>query len=94
MQFSLITLVAALAATTTASFVPRQANGTTAAYYPTAASSSKPTASGTISLLTTGVPPAPTSLNANPFTGAAAVPTHMAGSALGLVVAGGIALLL
>ncbi|KAH7069528.1 hypothetical protein FB567DRAFT_598835 [Paraphoma chrysanthemicola] len=40
----------------------------------------------------TGVPSKPTS--ATPFTGGAAVPTHMAGSALGLVLAGGVAMML
>lgn len=77
MQFSIVALVAALAATTSATqFAARQYNGTTAAY---------PTGTGA-----SGSAPAATSQV--PFTGAAAVPTHMAGSALGLVVAGGVAL--
>ncbi len=94
MQFSLITVVAALAATSTASFIPRQVNGTTVAPYPTApaSSSSMPSASGTVSLMTTGTPK-PTSISPLPFSAAAApAATQMAGSALGLVVAGGVAL--
>ena len=83
MQFSIVALVAALAATTTASYLP--SNGTTAAYYPTGTGSLKPTATGT------GSPTKPTTSQI-PFTGAAAVPTQMAGSALGLVVVGGVAL--
>ncbi|KAF2034559.1 hypothetical protein EK21DRAFT_107693 [Setomelanomma holmii] len=74
MQFSMISLVAALTATATAVNVPY--NGTST-YYPTGTG--------------TGVPSKPTS--ATPFTGAAAVPTQFAGSALGLVVAGGVALM-
>lgn len=61
----------------TATAVTVPYNGT-ATYYPT----------GTVS--GTGVPSKPTS--ATPFTGGAAVPTHMAGSALGLVLAGGVAM--
>jgi hypothetical protein len=80
MQFSVISLVAALAVTASAAYAP--ANGTSAAYYPTGTGSMKPTG--------TAAPSKPTSQL--PFTGAAAVPTHMAGSALGLFVAGGIAL--
>ena len=82
MQFSIISLVATLAATASAVTIP--VNGTSTAYYPT----------GTVSLRPTGTaaPARPTSQL--PFTGAAAVPTHMAGSALGLVVAGGVALML
>ncbi|CAO2649024.1 Nn.00g099730.m01.CDS01 [Neocucurbitaria sp. VM-36] len=76
MQFSIVALVAAFAATTTASYLPT--NGTTTAYYPTATG--------------TGSPSKPTTSQI-PFTGAAAVPTQMAGSALGLVVVGGVALL-
>jgi hypothetical protein len=77
MQFSII--IAALAATATAVGVPYNS---TATYYPTGTVSLKPSG--------TGVPSKPTS--AIPFTGAAAVPTHMAGSALGLVLAGGVAM--
>jgi hypothetical protein len=81
MQFSVISLVAALAATASAAYAP--VNGTSAAYYPTGTGSMKPTG--------TAAPAKPTSQL--PFTGAAAtIPTHMAGSALGLVVAGGVAL--
>ncbi|KAJ4370395.1 hypothetical protein N0V83_004913 [Neocucurbitaria cava] len=82
MQFSIIALAAAFAATTTASYLPT--NGTTTAIYPTGTGSLS-TATGT------GSPSKPTSQI--PFTGAAAVPTQMAGSALGLVVVGGVALL-
>ncbi|USP75310.1 dna polymerase subunit delta-2 [Curvularia clavata] len=75
MQFSIISIVAALAATTSASYVPT--NGTaTSAPYPT----------GTAAPSFTGTMPTSSTL---PFTGGA---SHMAGSALGLVIAGGIAL--
>jgi hypothetical protein len=82
MQFSIISLVAALAATASAAYAP--VNGTTAAsaYYPTGTGAVIPT--GTAS------PVKPTS--AIPFTGGASMPTHMAGSAFGLFVAGGVAL--
>lgn len=80
MQFSVISLVAALATTASAAYAP--VNGTTAAYFPTGTGSMKPTG--------TAAPSKPTSQL--PFTGAAAMPTNMAGSALGLVVAGGVAL--
>ena len=79
MQFSIISIVAALAATATASYLPT--NGTSAAYYPTGTGSNP---SGT------AAPTKPTSQL--PFTGAAAMPTQMAGSAMGLVIAGGVAL--
>ncbi|OAL49121.1 hypothetical protein IQ07DRAFT_588465 [Pyrenochaeta sp. DS3sAY3a] len=79
MQFSIVSLVAFLAATATAF----PGNGTTSAYYPTGTGSLKPSG--------TAAPTQPTSQI--PFTGAASVPTHMAGSALGLVVAGGVALM-
>lgn len=82
MQFSIISLVAALAATATATY---SVNGTSA-YYPTGTG-----AATTVSASGTGSVPKPTS--AIPFTGAASMPTHMAGSALGLVVAGGVALM-
>ncbi|KAF1845969.1 uncharacterized protein K460DRAFT_366817 [Cucurbitaria berberidis CBS 394.84] len=80
MQFSIVAIVAALAATTTANYVAAPANGTTP--YPTGTGSVKPSGST-----------APTKSQL-PFTGAASVPTHMAGSALGLVVAGGVAMML
>lgn len=87
MQFSLISLVAALAATASASYVPRQVNGTVVPF-PTGTGSPKPLA--TFVPTGTAAPPRPTSMP--PFTGAAAMPTHMAGSAFGLLVAGGVAL--
>lgn len=75
MQFSIISAVAALAVTTSASYV--STNGTaTSAPYPT----------GTAASSFTGTMPTSSTL---PFTGGA---SHMAGSALGLVVAGGVAL--
>ncbi|KAF1829763.1 hypothetical protein BDW02DRAFT_602283 [Decorospora gaudefroyi] len=77
MQFSIISIVAALAATATAAHVP--VNGTSA-YYPTGTGTAAPTVMPTSSTL--------------PFTGGASMPTHWAGSALGLVVAGGVALVL
>jgi hypothetical protein len=85
MQFSLLTAITALAATTSAVYVP--VNGTTVApYYPTG-TGSVPTGTGS----PTG--PAPTSsFTQTPFTGAAA--GQMAGSALAMVVAGGVALML
>lgn len=75
MQFSIISVVAALAATTSALNLPT--NGTaTSAPYPTGTGAGSPSnAKPTSSTL--------------PFTGGA---SHMAGSALGLIVAGGVAL--
>jgi hypothetical protein len=82
MQFSIVAIVAALAATSTATYLP--INGTsTAVYYP----------SGTVSIKATGTGVMPTKSTV-PFTGAASMPTGMTGSALGLVVAGGVALML
>ncbi|KAL6706920.1 hypothetical protein ACN47E_005063 [Coniothyrium glycines] len=80
MQFSILAITAALAATT-AAHVP--ANGTSVAYYPTGTGSAKPTGTG---ILPSG--------STTPFTGAASMPTHISGSALGLFIAGGVALLL
>jgi len=76
MHFSLTTFVATLAAT--ASAVSLHHNGTTTAYYPT----------GTVSLRPTGTGVKPTSQPE--FTGGAAMPTG--GAALGLFVAGGVAM--
>lgn len=77
MQFSVLAMVAALAASASAVYVP--VNGTSSAiYYPTGTVSVKPSGTGAAK---------PTSQL--PFTGAAAMPT---GSALGLIVAGGVAL--
>jgi hypothetical protein len=75
MQFSLLTLVAALAATASANY-----NGTT--YYPTG--------TGTGSMKPTGTGVHPTTSMPPPFTGAATMPTG--GAALGLIVAGGVAM--
>lgn len=78
MQFSVVALVTALAATASASYVP--GNVTTVPYYPTGTSAP----SGTV--------PAPTSsFTQTPFEGAAARP-EFAGSALALIIAGGVAL--
>ncbi|KAF2262509.1 hypothetical protein CC78DRAFT_582452 [Lojkania enalia] len=77
MQFSLVAVVAALAATSTASFVPRAGNVTMV--YPTATG--------------TGVPTGPASTSPPPFTGAAMPMATQAGSLVGMVVAaGGVAL--
>jgi hypothetical protein len=90
MQFSIFSIVAALAATSSAMYAPYNGTTTTssAPYYPITTPTSTPayypTGTGT------GAPVKPTT--AMPYTGAAAMPTHMAGSALGVVVAGGIAL--
>ncbi|EDU45506.1 hypothetical protein PtrSN002B_000229 [Pyrenophora tritici-repentis] len=73
MQFSIISIITVLAATSSAAFT--STNGTT---------TSAPYPSGT------GAVPRPTG-STLPFTGGA---SHMAGSALGLVVAGGVALML
>ena len=81
MQFSMITVAAALAATVSAQYPIT--NGTSSAVGTVTV---RPSISGT------GAPTRPTSQV--PFTGAAAMPTAMAGSALGLVVAGGVALML
>ncbi|KAH8726250.1 hypothetical protein GQ44DRAFT_771438 [Phaeosphaeriaceae sp. PMI808] len=78
MQFSIISIVVALAATASAVNVP--SNGTSA-YYPTGTGSVKPTG--------TNAPTKPTSQL--PFTGGA---SHMGSSALGFVLAGGVALML
>lgn len=78
MQFSVVALVAALAATASATY---PVNGTsTAAYYPTGTGTGAPTV------------PAPTSsFTQTPFEGAA-TKQGVAGSALAMVVAGGVAL--
>jgi hypothetical protein len=75
MQFSMLSIVAVLAATASAASM----NGTSA--YPTASGASKPNATGTSTLSK------PTS--SVPFTGGAA---QVGGSALGMIVAGGVAL--
>ncbi|KAF1997980.1 hypothetical protein P154DRAFT_578270 [Amniculicola lignicola CBS 123094] len=85
MQFSIISIVAALAATATASYVPSY-NSTTVA----------PFATGTGSPTGTGIPsatvPVPTSTSTTPpFDGAGS--SNVAGSAIALIVAGGVALL-
>ncbi|KAF2854741.1 hypothetical protein T440DRAFT_514622 [Plenodomus tracheiphilus IPT5] len=82
MQFSMISLVAALVATTSAAYV--QTNGTSAAYYPTGTGAAAPSGTGSSAKPTSTLP----------FTGAASMPQALSGSALGLVVAGGVALML
>jgi hypothetical protein len=79
MQFSTLFLATAFAASASASYAPYNLTTSAAPYYPTGTG--------------TGAPVKPTS-TLPPFTGAAAVamPTHFAGSALGVVVVGGIAL--
>jgi hypothetical protein len=86
MHFSIIPIVAALAVTATAQYVPTNgtATATTSAFYPIGTGAGS--ASGTAA--SSGSKPASTSTA--PFTGGAS--TNMAGSALGLVVAGGVAL--
>jgi hypothetical protein len=81
MQFSVISLVAVLAATASAAYTP--INGTSPVY-PTGTGAAKPSLTGT------AAPVKPTS--AILFTGAAARPVQVAGSALGFIVAGGVAL--
>lgn len=76
MQFSIISLVAALAATASASVVT---NGTSTALYPTG--------TGAVTVTGTAAPVKPTSTL--PFVGGA---DRLTGSALGLIVAGGVAL--
>jgi hypothetical protein len=75
MQFSIISAVAVLAATATASYVPMNGTATSAAYYPTGTGAAQPTGARPTSTL--------------PFTGGA---SNLGGSALGLIVAGGVAL--
>ncbi|KAH7402165.1 hypothetical protein DE146DRAFT_652592 [Phaeosphaeria sp. MPI-PUGE-AT-0046c] len=86
MLFSLPSLLPILAflATSSASYVPLNGTSTTAAYYPTGTGSWNPTG--------TAAPTQPSYLP--PFTGGAAMPTHFAGKALGMVVVGGVALML
>jgi hypothetical protein len=75
MQFSVISIVAALAATATATYVPTNGTATTAPLYPTGTGAAQPTGARPTSTL--------------PFTGGA---SNIGGSALGLIVAGGVAL--
>ncbi|OAL06948.1 hypothetical protein IQ06DRAFT_288777 [Phaeosphaeriaceae sp. SRC1lsM3a] len=87
MYFSILSLMA-LIATSSATYVPLNGTSTwtstTAAYYPTGTGSWKPTS--------TAAPTQPTYMP--PFTGGAAMPTHFAGKALGMAVAGGVVLML
>jgi len=80
MQFSIVSIVAALAATASAAYV--QTNGTSAAYYPTGTGAGIPTSTGSSAKPTSTIP----------FAGAASMPQAISGPALGLVVAGGVAL--
>ncbi|KAF2474720.1 uncharacterized protein BDR25DRAFT_301367 [Lindgomyces ingoldianus] len=83
MQISLVSIVAALAATACATYVPY--NSTTIAPYPTGTGIPTGTAAPT--------GPAPTaSFTQTPFPGAASA--NVAGSALALVIAGGVALII
>jgi hypothetical protein len=76
MQFSIISVVAALAATATATYVPTNGTATTSgAFYPTGTGAAAPTGARPTSTL--------------PFTGGAA---NIGSSALGLIVAGGVAI--
>jgi hypothetical protein len=75
MQFSIISIVAALAATATATYVPTNGTATSGAYYPTGTGAAAPTGARPTSTL--------------PFTGGAA---NIGSSALGLIVAGGVAI--
>ncbi|KAH8633868.1 DNA polymerase subunit delta-2 [Alternaria alternata] len=75
MQFSIISIVAALAATATATYVPTNGTATSGAYYPTGTGAASPTGARPTSTL--------------PFTGGAA---NIGSSALGLIVAGGVAI--
>lgn len=102
MQFSIVSLVAALAATVTASYVPAYGytNTTSIAYVPegtaaptgvapsgVAPSGVVPSGTGSYS---TGVPvPVPSNTGTVEFPGAA---SKLSGSALAMVVAGGVAL--
>jgi di/tricarboxylate transporter len=83
MQFSLFTLAAAaaMASTATAQYAVSNGTETTAALYPT----------GTGSAHSSGSAPShPKTTSTAPFVGGAA--SNMAGSAMGLIVVGGIAL--
>ncbi|CBX90404.1 predicted protein [Plenodomus lingam JN3] len=83
MQFSIISLVAALAASTTsAAYI--QTNYTSIATPHVPAGTAAPTGSASPSTPTSSVP----------FTGGASMPQAISGSALGLVIAGGVALML
>lgn len=77
MQFSVISLLAALATTTSAADF--QSDGTSAATYQSGAGAETPHEAGALSKRVI-------------FTGAASMPQALSGSALGLVIAGGVAL--
>lgn len=83
MQFSLITIIAALAATTTAITLP-SFNATTTAYYPTGTGAGKATGTGHLPSTTNSALPTPWTGAANDF---------KAGSAMAIIVAGGAALM-
>ena len=102
MQFSIFTITVALAASVSAQYAAT--NGTSATSssavasaavpYPTASSVPFPSASGTGSAVKpsgTGATVKPSSSSTAPFEGAA---HQLTGSALGLIVAGGVALML
>ncbi|ORY09276.1 hypothetical protein BCR34DRAFT_615887 [Clohesyomyces aquaticus] len=84
--FSIISVVAALAATASATFVPTyNSTSTIAPYYPTGTGAPTGTAAPT-------VPVPSATFSTTPFPGAA--PANVAGSALALVIAGGVALII
>ncbi|KAF2624369.1 hypothetical protein BU25DRAFT_348240 [Macroventuria anomochaeta] len=84
MQFSLITITAALAAVASAQYTIT--NGTS-----TSAVAPYPSASGTVSVKPSGTGSVKPTSSTAPFEGAA---SQLTGSAMGLIVAGGIALML
>lgn len=81
MQFSILALAAALAATTTAQYAATNGTQTTAVLYPTGTGSAHSSGSS---------PSSPKTTSTAPFEGSAA--SHLTGSAMGLIVAGGVAL--
>jgi hypothetical protein len=102
MQFSILTIAAALAASASAQYAATNGTSSTsssavasaAVPYPTASSAPFPSASGTGSAVKpsgTGATVKPSSSSTAPFEGAA---HQLTGSALGLIVAGGVALML
>ena len=94
MQFS--TVILALAATASAQYAATNGTSSAVAPYPSSASSAAvapyPSASGTVSVKPSGTGAVkPTSSSTAPFEGAG---NQLTGSALGLIVAGGVALML
>ena len=94
MQFSIVAL--ALAATASAQYAVTNGTSSAVAPYPSASSAAPsavvPYPSGTVSIKPSGTGAVkPTSTSTAPFEGAA---NQLTGSALGLIVAGGVALML